>query len=464
MTDHLSSRNDQGQPRLLDVSRRGNARVDRFPPDAARRLVMAALEKMSSDTLVINERLPGAAPWSRRFGPSISGVAGDKPLEGDLTIVDARAWTALVVEGSIGLGRGFIEGWWFSDDPTTIVRIISRNLGPLDDLRNRARNLYGPVTNQLRRLMPRRGRRRNRDDIASHYDLGNEFFASFLDETMTYSSAVFERPGMSLFDASLAKYDRLLAKLGVEAGHKLLEIGTGWGGMAIRAASQTGCSIATTTISAAQLAEAKQRVRTAGLDDRVQLLDHDWRDLSGSFDRMVSVEMIEAVNWRDYDRFFATIERCLQPDGLVGLQAICVPDKRFERVKNTEDFIRRFVFPGGQLPSIGAISSSLARATNLQIIDVEDLSAHYAETLRRWRRRFEENVASDPGKMNQLGLDDRFCRLWHFYLAYCEAGFTERACTLNQIIIAGPDWRPDGLTPSRTVNLRPSHPYVSGAP
>ena len=170
-------------------------------------------------------------------------------------------------------------------------------------------------------------------------------------------------------------------------------------------------------------------------------MGQDWRDLTGRYDRLVSIEMIEAVDWRDYPKFFATVARLVKPDGLVGIQAICVPDRRYERAKNTEDFVRRFIFPGGFLPSLGAIGRAVADATSLQIIDVEDFSAHYAETLRRWRRRFDDRLS----EVRELGLDDRFIRLWRFYLAYCEAGFAERHCTVNQIVLAGPDWRPDGL-------------------
>ena len=174
-----------------------------------------------------------------------------------------------------------------------------------------------------------------------------------------------------------------------------------------------------------------------GIRDQIELLDADWRDLSGSFDRVVSIEMIEAVDWRDYDAYFATIERCMKPDGLAAIQAICLPDSRYDRAKNTEDFIRRFVFPNGCLASIGAISKSVSRATGMQIVGVEDFSPHYAETLRRWRMRFEERLDD----VRALGLDDRFCRMWRFYLAYCEAGFRERHCTVNQIVLAGRDWR-----------------------
>ncbi len=364
----------------------------------------------------------------------------DAALGATIVVRDGRAWTALVTEGSIGLGRGFIEGWWHSDDPTTVVRVIINNIGTLDDLRARVAAVRNPLTDPLRRLFPRRGREGNRDDIASHYDIGNAFFSLFLDETLSYSSAVFPDATTPLADASRHKYDRLLDKLDVGPAHDLLEIGTGWGGLALRAAARGG-PVTSTTISSEQLAEARRRVEQADLAERVTLLDHDWRDLDGRFDRIVSIEMIEAVDWRDYPAFFSTLERCLAPDGMIGMQAICVPDRRYEAAKHTEDFIRRFVFPGGMLPSIAVITRTLAKHTRLQLLDVEDLSAHYAETLRRWRTTFDTNL----DEIALLDLDDRFCRLWRFYLAYCEAGFLERQCTVNQLVLVGPDWRPDGL-------------------
>ncbi len=410
---------------------------------ACRRIALELLDRMRHDQLVLVDHTlehAGREPKTTSFGSPQAELAAH------LTIHDPRAWTALVSEGSVGLGRGYFEGWWDSDDPTSVVRVIIRNIEPLDDLRNRLDRSTGWAGDRIRRLLPRAGRRRNKEDIASHYDLGNDFFRLFLDETLTYSSAVFPSAEAALAEGSHFKYDRLIAKLGIDDADRVLEIGTGWGGFALRAVDTTGCRVTTTTISSEQLREAKRRVSRSASSERVTLLDRDWRDLAGRFDRVVSIEMIEAVDWRDYDDYFATIERCLEPDGLVAIQAICVPDRRFERAKTTEDFIRRFIFPGGFLPSIGAISRSLGSATKLQIVDTEDLSAHYAETLRRWRERFDERIDD----VTALGLDERFCRLWRFYLAYCEAGFLERHCTVNQIVIAGPNWRPQGLS------LRPS--------
>jgi cyclopropane-fatty-acyl-phospholipid synthase len=312
------------------------------------------------------------------------------------------------------------------------MRLLVRNLGGFDQLRNRWTRATSPVADTWRRLRPP-SKRRDRREIAAHYDLGNDFFELFLDDTMTYSCGVFPTPSSSLEEASRHKYDLILDKLGLTAEHHLLEIGTGWGGLAIRAAERTGCSVTTTTISGEQVREARRRVAESSVADRVAVIDEDWRDLGGIHDRAISIEMIEAVDWRDYDRYFSTIERCLVGDGMAAIQAICVPDPRWERSKNTRDFIKHFVFPHGCLASVGAVERSVTRATAMRVIDVEDFGLHYAETLMRWRRRFLSRL--DDAR--SLGLDGRFCRLWEFYLAYCEAAFRERHCTVVQIVIAG---------------------------
>ncbi len=405
---------------------------------AARTVVMKVLDRMHRDAFVIAEDGDVSV-----YGP------GDG-LEATLTVLDPRAWWHLATEGSIGLGRGYIEGWWHSEDPDLVVRVGARNMATLDEIRNRMADLTNPVMDRVRRLTPSPDRTKNREDIGAHYDLGNSFFQLFLDETMTYSSAVFTDPNMPLADASRAKYDRLLRKLGVTEGMSLTEIGTGWGGLALRAASEFGARVTSTTISREQYAEANRRVKSAEahehvLPNQIRLLEEDWRDLSTAAgapaDRLISVEMIEAVDWRDYPAFFQAIESNITADGMAGLQAICVPDRRYERTKNTEDFIARFVFPGGFLPSIGKISEVISRHTHLQLLDVEDFGAHYAETLRQWRLRFDEQLE----QIKELGLDERFIRLWRFYLAYCEAAFTERHCSVNQLVLVGPEWRPNGL-------------------
>lgn len=404
------------------------------PTTVARGVARRVLRRIRRGTLVITD-VDGS---TTTFGTGAGG------LHAAIDVVDQRAWSALVREGSIGLGRGFAEGWWRSDDPTTVVRIALQNLDGFDRSRSTVagavrvpRDTLSRLTRRLRGTDPRT---RNREDIAAHYDIGNEFFELFLDETMTYSSGVFATPDTTLADASRAKYDRLLDKAGVTAADHVLEIGTGWGGFAVHAARTRGCSVTTTTISAAQLRAARQRVHDADLADRVTTLGLDWRDLSGTFDHAISIEMIEAVDWRDYDAYFARVAACLRPGGTFAMQAICLPDRRFHASKHTEDFIKRFIFPGGMLPSVAALSDAAAR-NGLQLVDVEELSAHYAETLRRWRDRFECRLDD----VRALGLDDRFCRLWRMYLAYCEAAFTERHCTLDQLLFAPADWRRSGL-------------------
>ncbi len=405
----------------------------------ATRIMDRLLGRISVGRLSVVDHTTGI---TSHYGPTAAGdehrTRQPNSHEATMEIHDRRAWAAVVAEGSIGFGRGYVEGWWSSPDPVAVIRLIIGNIRPVDEFRNRLSRGFAPVSDRIRRMLPRSGRQGNKEQIAAHYDLGNHFFALFLDETMTYSSAVFPRPDSTLEEASLHKYDMVIDALGLTADHHLLEIGTGWGGMAIRAAQRTGCRVTTTTISGEQLRLARQRIAESGLSDRVTVIDRDWRDLSGSYDRVVSVEMIEAVDWRDYRRFFATIENCLEPDGVAVLQAICVPGRRYQRTKNTEDFIRRFVFPGGYLPSIDAILEAVSSTTRLQLVGFNDFSAHYAETLRQWRERFEKHEADLEG----LGLDERFHRLWRFYLCYCEAGFLERHCTVNHISLVGREWRP----------------------
>jgi cyclopropane-fatty-acyl-phospholipid synthase len=427
----------RGDRLLSTLSERTLRHNDPVSGRIARQVIHVLLGRADTGTLSIEERVNGNSRSFRHFVGPNSGI------QTRVKVHDARAYTAIVREGSVGLGRGFIEGWWSADDPVAVVRYLITNLGTLDAARNRwhrmTRWFAEPVRTRQRPGDHRDHRRRNRDEIEAHYDIGNEFFELFLDETMTYSSGVFPTPDTSLADASRHKYDMLLAKVGVESRHRLLEIGTGWGGLAIRAAETTGCSVTSTTISSEQLREAQQRVATAGCSGQVELLDSDWRDLPAvatpRFDRLISIEMIEAVDWRDYDDFFATIERCLTSDGVAGLQAICLPDDRWERGKHTKDFISRFVFPNGCLPSVAAMKKSVASATSMHVADVEDLTPHYAETLARWRANFDARL----DEVSALGLDERFQRLWRFYLAYCEAAFRERHCLVVQVVLAGPN-------------------------
>ena len=401
----------------------------------AKKVALKVLQRLQRDALVLTE------------GADVTILGPGDGLEATITVHDDRAWWHLATEGSIGLGRGYIEKWWDSPNPELVVQIAARNMDVFDEIRNKLATVTTPVSDRVRRILPKPNRDRNREDIGAHYDLGNDFFELFLDDTMTYSAAFFESADMSLADASIAKYDRLLRKLAITPGMTVTEIGTGWGAMALRAAQAFGADVLSTTISSEQFDEAAVRrdkaVANGSIDDgQVQLFKEDWRDIAKvggrRSERLVSVEMIEAVDWRDYPAFFQALEDNITPDGMIGMQAICVPDRRYERTKNTDDFIARFVFPGGFLPSVGTISKVISKHTRLQLLDVDDFGWHYAETLRHWRH----NMDSQLDQVRAMGLDERFIRLWRFYLAYCEAAFTERHVTVNQLVLVGPDWRP----------------------
>jgi cyclopropane-fatty-acyl-phospholipid synthase len=276
-----------------------------------------------------------------------------------------------------------------------------------------------------------KGSRRN---IGAHYDLGNELFELFLDETMMYSCGIFERPESSLKEASEAKLERICRKLQLKASDHVIEIGTGWGGFAIYAAKHFGCRVTTTTISQQQYDYALQRVREAGLEDRITLLFRDYRELEGQFDKLVSIEMIEAVGHEHFDTYFRKCSELLKADGMMLLQSITIADQRYPIAKKSIDFIQRYIFPGGCLPSVAALSDSVARKTDMRIYDLEDIGVHYATTLRIWRERFFARLE----EVHRLGYPERFIRMWNYYLSYCEGGFRQQAIGTVQLLLTKP--------------------------
>jgi cyclopropane-fatty-acyl-phospholipid synthase len=360
---------------------------------------------------------------------------GDGGPEVTMTVHDPVVYWDTLRQGSVGLGRDYADGLWDCDDLTTLIRVLSRGLRPVTALQDRVGQAVGSSTDWLRRLRPP-GKHDDRHNIQAHYDVSNDFFALMLDETMMYSSAVFTDPDVDLATAQRAKLDRLCAKLDLGPDDHVVEIGTGWGGFACHAAATYGCRVTTTTISDAQFRYASKRVVEDGLADRVTVLNRDYRDLEGTFDKLVSIEMIEAVDWRQHDTFFATCARLLHDRGLMALQAITVEDGSFERAKNGTDFVREYIFPGGCLPSLEAITRSLRRVTPLVVVDVEDIGRHYAETLRRWHAA----VTTRADEVTALGLDQRCQRLWSFYLCYCEGAFLERHISDIQMVMAMPGW------------------------
>ncbi len=364
----------------------------------------------------------------RAFGP-----AGAE-LRASVTVHDPAAWRG-PLRGSLGLGETYVDGAWDCDDLVALIRIAARELRDLDGLRGLVARPRGAL-HRLRGLVPTQTRGQARESIAAHYDLGNDLFSAFLDQRMQYSCGYFEHPESSLEQAQLAKLERICRRLRLGPDTHLLEIGSGWGGLAVHAAAEHGARVTTTTISREQHALATARVRAAGLGDRVTVLLEDYRDLRGSFDRLVSVEMIEAVGWRQFDEYFRRCSRLLRPEGLMLLQAITIDDRLYEAEKAARSFANTHVFPGGCLPSNRVIADCLARVTDMRQIWSEDITAHYPPTLAAWRQRFHANWESLRGH----GYDERFRRLWDFYLCSSEAGFRERRIADVQALFAKPGW------------------------
>ncbi len=390
---------------------------------AARRLVFLLLSRVHRGQLIVHED-----GREFRFGPG-----GDDEPSAVVHVVSPRAWP-LLVRGSSGLGRAYADGHWDSPDLTSLIRIAAVNTAELDAVRRWAT----PVRVPFQRLRSRRvTERQGRTDISRHYDLGTALFERMLDPTMMYSSAYFADPGMTLEEASIAKLELTCDKLELGPADHVLEIGSGWGTFAVHAATTRGCRVTTTTISADQLEHARARVRAAGVEHLVTVVGQDYRVLAGSYDKLVSLEMIEAVGWRDFDTFFRTCSDRLKPEGLMLLQAITMDDRAYAVEKASRSFIRTFVFPNGCLPSLTVIQRCLAAVTDLSVVGLQDLTPHYVETLRHWRANFEAAL----GELEALGYDDPFQRIWRLYLAYCEAGFAERRISVAQCVLAKPGWR-----------------------
>ncbi len=382
-------------------------------------------------------------------------VFGSGPPAATIIVRSAKMWR-IALRGSRGLADAYADGLWDSPDLTALVRLAACNASGLDRLRARIAPVRVPVQ-RARAYLNRSTRSRRRRDIAAHYDLGNELFSRMLDPTMSYSCAVFDHAAMTLEDAQLAKLELICDKLELGPEDHLLEIGTGWGGLAMHAAATRGCRVTTTTISREQHDHAVDAVRRAGLEQRVTVLLTDYRDLTGRYDKLVSIEMIEAVGWRHTGTFFAKCSELLADDGAMLLQAITIDDRAYEVEKASRSFINTHIFPGGCLPSLEVIARNLARRTDMQTVQLEDLTPHYVETLRRWRSNFAENA----GALGELGYDERFRRLWTLYLAYCEAGFAERRICDVQLLLAKPRHRAPGpgrfaagrFTAERTTGL-----------
>jgi cyclopropane-fatty-acyl-phospholipid synthase len=360
------------------------------------------------------------------------GDAGSA-LHAEVEIFDEAAWSMVAANGSIGAGEAYIHGYWRSPDLAAVTRLFVANLEVLDALEGGMARLGRPIL-RLLHWFNRNSRRGSRRNILAHYDLGNALFERLLDPTMMYSAAMFDSLEQSLEQGQLNKLERICDKLALHPDDHLLEIGTGWGSLAIHAAIRHGCRVTTTTLSEAQYAHTLQRVRDLGLQERITVLREDYRDLGGRFDKLVSIEMIEAVGHRYLPLYFRRCASLLKDDGLMLLQAITIRDQRYEQAQRSVDFIQRHIFPGGALPSLSVMLQTASRHTALNLVHMEDFGLDYARTLQHWR----DNLRQSRSALVELGYDDTFQRLWEFYLCYCQGGFEERAIGVAQLLWAAP--------------------------
>ena len=365
------------------------------------------------------------ADGAHSFGPANSSAAAT------VQVHHPRFYRSVVSGGSLGAAESYVRGDWSCQDLTAAMRILARNQECISKVG--ASRWIAPL-HRFSNWLQRNTKAGSRRNIAAHYDLSNEFFALMLDPTMTYSSGIYATAESTLEQASREKYDRICRQLNLQPRDHILEIGTGWGGFAVHAAKNYGCRITTTTISQQQHDFARQRFEQAGVTDHVTLLKQDYRDLQGHYDKLVSIEMIEAVGEKYLPKFFAQCSKLLKPNGRMALQAITMPDQRYDSYRRSVDFIRKYIFPGGFLPSLSVMSRCVGAQTDMTIVNLQDIGSHYARTLADWRHNFWANI----DRVRKLGFADRFVRTWHYYLCYCEAGFAEGQIGVSQLTLAKP--------------------------
>jgi cyclopropane-fatty-acyl-phospholipid synthase len=416
------------QPALSGVH---SSRVERpatqvRPPSAAERRALATVAGMLDQLQVgaVEVTLPDGR--TREFGDLTSG------LRSEIHVHDWRFLTDLLHGATVGVGESYMAGRWSSDDLVSLIRIVIANRRALRRITPAAvLNIAG---DKLIHAMRANRLGQSKRNIEAHYDLSNELYSLFLDDTMTYSAAYFPDPTVTLEEAQEAKYARLAERARIDADCHVLEIGCGWGGFASHAARTVGCRVTGITLSEEQAAYARDRMIREGLDHLVDIRVVDYREVRGQFDRIVSIEMLEAVGHRYFGTYFATIDRLLAPDGLAAIQVITIPEQRYDNYRRRPDFIQRYIFPGGHLPSLEAMSGSMGENSELYVESAENIGVHYAETLRRWRERFLDNV----DEVEALGFDARFVRMWEFYLAYCEGAFLARYINDLQLVLTRP--------------------------
>ncbi len=391
----------------------------------ARALLIGQLRKIRYGRL----RLVDPMSSDETFG----AVSAESPLDVTIRVRNPRFYSDAVFGGTVGAGEAYINGHWHCDDLTGLVRLMVVNRHLMNDVDSGWSRLSAPLL-KLAHWLNRNDKTGSRRNIAAHYDLGNKFFELFLDDTMAYSCGIFETKESSLLEASTAKFDAACSKLALRPGQHLLEIGTGWGGLAIHAAKHYGCRVTTTTISREQFELARERVERAGLSGQITLLLEDYRDLRGEYDALVSIEMIEAVGHHFVDTYFRQCSTLLKPSGAMLLQSITIRDQFYDQARRSVDFIKRFIFPGSFIPSVKVIADSLKRVTDMTVVHMEDIGPHYATTLRMWRERF----MARQSEVRAQGYPESFVRMWEYYLCYCEGGFEERQLGDIQMLLSKP--------------------------
>jgi cyclopropane-fatty-acyl-phospholipid synthase len=423
---------------LVELSRA--APRARRPAPLAKRLVMSHLARLAAGRLRLRD---GAEVQA--FGD------GDGP-EATITVTDPAFYPELAFGGSVGAAESYMLGHWQADDLTALMRLMLRNEEALAGMETGLARLSEPMR-RVAHWLHRNSRAGSRRNISAHYDLGNDFFRLMLDETMMYSCALFEHPDATLAEAQAAKLDRICRELELGPADHVVEIGTGWGGFAIHAASRYGCRVTTTTISPSQFELAQERVRRAGLSDRITLLQEDYRDLGGTFDKLASIEMIEAIGHRQFETFFRRVAALVRSGGLAAVQSITISDRHYRRTRDEVDFIKRYIFPGSCIPSVGALVEAVAASGDLDTVGLADIGPHYATTLAAWRRNFFRNLPA----VLRLGYPDTFVRMWEFYLCYCEAGFAERQLGDVQLLMRRLSRRGGRRPASAATGNRPRH-------
>lgn len=402
---------------------------------AARAIVLGLLGRIQKGALIVDD-----GGKRHLCGRPVPG----EPVP-ELTVISPKAWAAVATDGSSGLGRAYVNGWWTCatlDELVMVLRVVVRNLDAIERASAVTKRVSAPIRHALAKPDSQLANHDlNRRKIGSHYDTGNEFFELLLDETMSYSSAFFSSPGEDLHDAQTTKLDRICRRLALSPADNVIEIGTGWGSFAIYAATRYGCKVTAATTSPSQYALANERVVKAGLQDLVTVVDTDYPELTGIYDKLVSIETLGSVDWRNYGDFFSKCSQLLEPDGMMAIQTVVIGDDMFDHAKHSQDFVKAYVFPNSCMPSISVMVAEVSKSTDMRMVSLEDIGKHYAETVHRWR----SNLAKHSGELAGIGVDDGIAKLFEFYFAYCEAGSAERRISDIQCIFAKPEWRPSAI-------------------